>query len=389
MFGGHAVERRERIAGCSQQRFQPREEHEANGTGIGGVERRQVAGQVDGLLRPRNLGRQIHTLETAGLRIPDKPLHCLPGGSDRHGRIEHRLHEQVVWGGEAIDREHVVESACEQGDRGAGSRWHGVVGHGLSRQHPAVSQLPEYAFRTIACRRRHIGHECRGQQMLYDVGGIVFRDTGSERLDDAGPVLHVVGAQPCQQRLPGVGAEGVDEFAGELAGPFLRRVFALQQVNEYRQGIDASSRQLVEGSGPRGGRITGEIVGSPLESGGIPAAFPRRFTNRLHDRPHVFVTVADYPLEPADAGGIGGVAQIGQQIEPFVARLFEQVDERGEIAGGDVVGLDVGGTDRGVEQGRRGGPWRKRERVEHRLSQRIWTWALVSGAGQGSRADRR
>ena len=57
--------------------------------------------------------------------------------------------------------------------------------------------------------------------MLGDVGGIVGGDTGSERLDDAWPVLHVVGAQPCEQRLPGVGAECADELPGELTRPLL------------------------------------------------------------------------------------------------------------------------------------------------------------------------
>ena len=186
-------------------------------------------------------------------------------------------------------------------------------------------------------------------------------DTGSERLDDAGPVLHVVGAQPGEQRLPGVGAERTDELPGELVRPLLCRVFALQQVNEHGEGIDASSRQLVEGGGPRGGLVAGEFIGSPLEPGGIPPPFPRGFTHRLHDGPHVFVTVAEHPLEPAEAGRIGGVAQIGEQIEPLVAQLLERICELGEIAGGDVVGLDVGGTDRGIEQGWRGGPWGKGE----------------------------
>ena len=316
---------------------------------------------MDCLLRACCLRRQIHTLEPACLRIPDEPLHRLAGGGERRGRIKHRLHDQVVGGGEAVDREHAVEPAGEHCDRGAGARRHRVAVHGRGRQHPAGCQLFEHTVRTIAYRRGRVGHECRRQQMLGDQGGIVVGDTGSERLDDAGPVLHVVGAQPGEQRLPGVGAERADELPGELPRPLLRRVFALQQVNEHGEGIDASSRQLVEGGGPRGGLVAGEFIGSPLEPGGIPPPFPRGFTHRLHDGPHVFVTVAEHPLEPAEAGGIGGVAQIGEQIEPLVARLLERIGELGEIAGGDVVGLDVGGTDRGIEQGRRGGPWGKGE----------------------------
>ena len=202
-------------------------------------------------------------------------------------------------------------------------------------------------------------------------------------------MLHVVGSQPCQQRLPGVGAKRADEFPGELTGPLLCRVFALQQVNEHGEGIDASSRQLVEGGGPRGGLVAGEFIGSSLEPGGIPPPCPRGFTHCLHDGPHVFVAVAEHPLKPAEAGGIGVVAQIGEQIEPLVARLLEHIGELGKIAGGDVVGLDVGGPDRGIEQGRRGRSRRKGERFDHGLSQRIGYGPHAIGCAGRSHVDRR
>jgi hypothetical protein len=310
---------------------------------------------VDRLLRPGRLGRQVQLLESAGLRIPDEPLHRLAAGSGSRDRIGHRLGEQVVRGGKTIDREHMIELAGEQRDRGAGARRHRVAA-GLTRQPSPLLQLLEQTDRGGACRGGRVGHERRGQQILLEVGVVVAPDSGSQRLDDAGPVLHVVGSQPRQQGLPGFGAQHADEFPGERAGPRAGFVVALQQIDEHGKRIDARPRQPFRRRGPRGSGVAGQIVGLPLEPGGIAPPLPCRLADGLHDRPHGLVVFAEHAFEPPQTGWISRIAKIGEQIETGVAGLLQQLGQPGKISAGNIIGIDVGRADRGIEQSRRRRP---------------------------------
>ena len=77
-----------------------------------------------------------------------------------------------------------------------------------------------------------------------------------------------------------------------------------------------------------------------------------------------------------------------RQVDNFGSGLFQRIGQIRKIAGGYVIRLDVGGTDRGVEQGGRGGSRRKGERIEHGLRQRIGPGNRLSSAGR-KHADRR
>ena len=81
--------------------------------------------------------------------------------------------------------------------------------------------------------------------------------------------------------------------------------------------------------------------------------------------------VAEDAIKPPQAGRIGGVAQIGEQVEAIIARLLQQFSESGKIATSDVKSVNIGGPDRGIEQFRHRVPRRKGERIDHGLRQRI------------------
>jgi hypothetical protein len=340
---------RGRIPREHEQFLEPGEKREPDRRRVRGAEGHHVAGDVHRLLRAGRAGGQPEPHQPSGLTVPDEPLHQPRGRAGERGRRGPRIDDRFR--GEPLGRrqtrrgERAVEPAGERLRSRAGRR-QGRAGRGVSTPSPAFG---ERLHRGRADGGGRVGHEGRREQKRLHV----LRAAGLEGIDDPAPVPDVARAQPCQQRLPGLGPEVADEATGEVARAGLRRIVRLQDLHQGRQRRGPRRGQLLRGRAALGGRVRGQRRGGPREPLRIATAGGGRVADRGHEPADRRLAVAQVSFQPGEVGAREGVAKVGEQFNAAFAGVADRLPQPPEVGDGHVGHVDGGNADRGLEQLRR------------------------------------
>ena len=240
----------------------------------------------------------------------------------------------------------------------------------------AASRCPprKHAEGRFAHGRRHVGGQGRSQEVDVDVGGTAR----VEGLDDTRPGGHILGGEPVEQRFAGLVAEHRHQVASLAAHGWVAWIARREERHEHRQGVNASAGKFVGRAESGGCGRAGERFGGGGEPLGIAPPQARRLADGGHSLCRSRITDREHPPESAQGGRIDGVAEIGEHVELAVAERIDGGGERGEPFTRGVGRIDVGRSDRGVEEFRRRLARRGRERLHHRLLQGVE--GLVGGS---------
>ena len=296
------------------------------------------------------------------LDLVEPPRLDVPAVAPDRGRAFGRM-----WGHlrEPLRRERTVEPLGEERDRGVRpwrleERW-----VGLPRQ-PCRMALEGCQSGALGAGRR-AADEGRGEEEV----GRVIEAGRLEGEDRSLPAVDVGASEDCQERLAGIRPQVGDDFAGENAGHAFPRLGRRQHFHERRERIDARLGKLGDGGRANLRLLAGEGFRGALHPRWRPAPVAGGVAHRIDELRRVGIEGAEMAGEPEERCLIGRIAEIGEKLVAAVAGSADGIEHAAKPRQRRLVGVDVGGADRGVEHLGRCVTLIGGERVDDRLLESI------------------